>query len=499
MIKIVQLFRKEGVAAICLSCSLGMSSLYAQQPAAQVTEDALEASLELEEAEEDSLASQELALEEFTETEEDSLYNYVSLPESTYEYVPDLSYDDIADRYACMQAEVYVPFNRSVKGFIDYFTIRDREYTKKVLAKSPTFFPLFEKYLRKHNMPTDLKYLSVVESGLNPQAISRVGAAGLWQFMPATGRIYRLNRNWYIDERMDPEKATEAACLYLKQLYGMFDDWQLALAAYNAGPGNVRKAIRRSGYKKDFWEVYRYLPRETRAYVPQFAAVMYVMEHLEDHNLLLEETEFAPVVAADTVHMPDFISLSALEQQLNLCPGEIESLNPELARKAIPEDAGRYALRVPTHASQLLREQRMAIYDSTASQNKELLAYFKRNETGSTYGRERVVYRVRSGDYLGRIASRHGVSVSDLRHWNRLRGNQIYAGQKLSVWVKAGTQGVPGSSPVIQSGGKYYTVQPGDTLWEISKKRGVSVATLRQLNGISGSNIKVGQKLILSK
>jgi membrane-bound lytic murein transglycosylase D len=214
---------------------------------------------------------------------------------------------------------------------------------------------------------------------------------------------------------------------------------------------------------------------------------------------MIEEDQYMPVVEADTVHMNDFMSLAALEQQLNLCPGEIEQLNPELARKAVPEDAGSYALRVPAQVSDLLREQKLALYDSTAKQNKEMLAYFKRNETGSTYGRERITYRVRSGDFLGRIARNHGVGVSDIRHWNRLRGNNIYAGQRLTLYVKSGVKGVPGSNPIVRSGSKYYTVQAGDTLWEISKKRGVSVAQLKQLNGLSTSNIKVGQKLILSK
>lgn len=439
----------------------------------------------------------------------DTVQAFVEIDRPFYEHVPDPSYEEIADRISCMNSTIDVAFNPTVKAFVDYFAIRNRDYTRMIVQRMEVYFPLFEKYLAKYNMPDDLKYLAIVESGLNPTAISRAGAAGLWQFMPATGRIYRLDRSWFIDERMDPEKATEAACKYLNQLYGMFNNWELALAAYNAGPGNVRKAVRRSGYVYDFWQVYRHLPRETRSYVPQFAAIIYLMNHLEEHNFHLEEHEYQLAIAMDTVHLDKFMSIEVLEKQLNLCPGEISNLNPELIRNAVPENAGHYALKVPAQVAEELVASREAIYDSTQEENQKMLAYFTRNEVGSTYNREKVTYRVRQGDYLGKIAEMHNVRVADLRHWNRIQGNTIRIGQRLAVYVtpnqKASinsqlAKNENSSKPVEVNGSKIYYVQPGDTLWDISKKvGGVSIEEIKKLNRLTSNNIKPGQKLIISK
>ena len=440
----------------------------------------------------------------------DTLPVYVELERPFYEHIPDYTYDEVADRISCMDKGIDITFNPRVKAFIDYFAIRDREYTRMVIQRMNVYFPLFEKYLKKHNMPDDLKYLSIVESGLNPTAISHAGAAGLWQFMPATGRIFRLDRSWFIDERMDPEKATEAACKYLKQLHGMFDDWELALAAYNAGPGNVRKAIRRSGYKDDFWEVYNHLPRETRSYVPQFAAITYLMNHLQEHNFHMEDHEYQYAPLVETVDMGEFISLEALEEELNLCKGEIANLNPELIRNAVPENIGdHYALKVPSQVAPSLLAMREAIYDSTREQNQQMLAYFTRNEVGSTYNREKVTYRVQRGDYLGKIAELHNVRVSDLRHWNRIQGNTIRIGQQLAVYVlpnqKASinnqlAQTDNSSKAVSIQGAKVYYVQPGDTLWDISRKHGgLSIAQIKKLNNLTSNDLKPGQKLVLTK
>ncbi len=422
------------------------------------------------------------------------------VPAYTYEYVPDVSYDLVADRIACIQTDMPLTFNERVFSFVDYFTIRNREYTRMVVRRKDVYFPLFEKYLKKYGIPEDLKYLSIVESGLNPEARSRVGAVGLWQFMPSTGRMYGLNQDWYVDERMSPEKSTEAACKYLKQLYNMFDDWELALAAYNTGPGNVRKAIRRSGYKKDFWSIYNYLPRETRSYVPQFVAVIYALNHLEEHNLLEEVPEY--VFEADTLLVSQFISLKALGEQINVCEEDLRRLNPELRRGAIPETAKNYPLLIPADTYDFIAANSTAILDSAGK--KELQAqvdYVAQTTPGSTYDREKVYYRVKSGDVLGVIAERHGVGLSDLRSWNNIRGSRIYAGQKLAIWVKPSQARLASaSSPVSIPDSKVHLVQPGDSLWEISRRyQGVSVETIKQLNNLTSNKITPGQKLIIGR
>ena len=417
-------------------------------------------------------------------------------PAYSYEHIPDASYDLIEDRLSCLSTEMPMNFNETVKSFVNYFTVRNRDYTRMAIRRSNVYFPLFEKYLKKYDIPDELKYLSIVESGLNPEARSRVGAEGLWQFMPSTGRMYGLHQDWYVDERRNPEKSTEAACKYLKQLYNMFGDWELALASYNCGPGNVRKAIRRSGYKKDFWSVYRYLPRETRAYVPQFVAVVYALTYAEEHNLLEEVPEYA--LETDTVLVSQFVSLRSLADQLNVCEDELRRLNPELKRLAVSEKASNYPLIIPADKSDLLAANLTTILDSVKSEKvmQQFVAQAQKT-SGSTYGRNKTTYRVRSGDVLGVIAQRHGVRVSDLRKWNNIRGSRINVGQKLTIWSKSSAPQLASASKAIPSS-KVHLVQPGDSLWEISRQyRGLSVAKIKELNNLKGNSIKPGQKLII--
>lgn len=426
-------------------------------------------------------------------------------PAYDYDYIPDASYDVIADRISCMDSEMPLNFNERVHSFVHYFTIRDREYSRLMISRKATYFPIFEKYLKKYDLPDELKYLSIVESGLNPQARSRVGAVGLWQFMPSTGRMFDLDQDWYMDERMHPEKSTEAACKYLKQLYNMFDDWELALAAYNTGPGNVRKAIRRSGYKRDFWSIYRYLPRETRSYVPQFVAVAYTLNHIDEHNLYIDAPEFA--IETDTIMVDKFISLKAMSEQLNVCEEDLVKLNPELRRDVVPETSKRYALIVPADKYDFIAANRAAIIDSASNEKvKREFELIAQQISNNTYNKEKVVYKVKRGDVLGIIADRHGVGLSDLRSWNNIRGSRIYAGQRLTIWVKpssvnrSNAQLASNTNKAMPMRGKTYLVQPGDSLWEISKKyEGLSVAKIKKLNNLRNNDIKPGQKLIIGQ
>ncbi|MEL7147627.1 MAG: transglycosylase SLT domain-containing protein, partial [Bacteroidota bacterium] len=318
------------------------------------------------------------------------------------EFIPEVNYDLAQDRLSCIEGEVPLNFNSKVHSFIEYFAIRDRAYTRMVMKRKELYFPLFEKKLKEYGLPDELKYLSIIESGLNPVAISRAGAGGLWQFMPSTGRYFGLHQDWYIDERMDPEESTDAACKYMKQLYKMFGDWELALASYNAGPGNVRKAIRRSGYKKTFWEVYKYLPRETRSYVPQLVAIIYTLKYADQHNLYVDEQQYLP--SYDTIKVSQYFHLETFSNQLNICFDDIARLNPHVKRGALPDKIRDFSLRVPSDLKEYIAANRKVLYDTASKVGKKQLEYLARNTPGSTYGRKRVVYRVREGDVLGKIA-----------------------------------------------------------------------------------------------
>jgi membrane-bound lytic murein transglycosylase D len=418
-------------------------------------------------------------------------------------YSEDYSYDLMADRINCVEQEIPLAFNERVYAFINYFIVRNRPYTKFVVKKSTMYFPIMEEYLAKYGLPDELKYLSIVESGLNPQAISRAGAGGLWQFMPYTGRSYNLHQDWYIDERFDPHLSTEAACKYLSMLYNMFGDWELALAAYNSGPGNVRKAIRRSGYKKSFWEIYRYLPRETRSYVPQYVAIVYALKYAEEHNLQTDEPDY--LMASDTIMVKGYVNLKVVADSIGICYEDIKILNPNLKRYGVKTNNSFYTIKLPEDKVSIFKDNRTSIIANASNEGKNDLALMSKNSVGSTFGREKVVYKVRSGDVLGIIAQRYRVRVSDIRKWNRLNSNTIMVGQRLDIWVYPGTKAVATTSkktidPVIIDyfGKKVYTVQPGDTLWDIANKyEGLDIEKIKKLNKLKNSRIMPGQKLII--
>ncbi len=424
------------------------------------------------------------------------------------EYIPSSESPElVADRLSCIQSQIPLKYNERVHAFINYFTVKDRDYTRMVLRRKDLYFPIFEKYLKEYNLPDELKYLSIVESGLNPKAVSRARAVGLWQFMSPTGRYFGLHNDFYIDDRMDPEKSTEAACKYLTQLYNMFGDWELALAAYNSGPGNVRKAIRRSGYKKSFWEIFPYLPRETRAYVPQFIAVMYTLNYSSNHNLFEPSDE--PWVPHDTLLVSKFLHFETFASLTGADMHDMQRLNPSVLHKAIPETGRTYTIKVPIAAKQALDQNRVSILDSASRVGKEELEIIAKKILGGTYGRELINYRVRSGDVLGKIAERYRVRVGDIKSWNNLSSHMIRTGQNLKIWVlpayhseavvaKKNTEAQQASAKVSLPDSKIYVVQPGDTLWDISRKfDGLTIEKIKALNNLKSNNLQPGQKLIL--
>ncbi|PKA82930.1 membrane-bound lytic murein transglycosylase D [Ulvibacter sp. MAR_2010_11] len=388
-----------------------------------------------------------------------------------------------------------VEYNPSLESVIKHYLKNRRRTMGRLMALSDYYFPMFEEALDKHNIPLELKYLAIVESALNPRAKSRVGATGLWQFMFNTGKMYGLDVTSYVDERSDPLLATEAACEYLKSLYKSLGDWDLALAAYNSGPGNVSKALRRAGGYTNYWNIRHHLPRETAGYLPAFLATMYIFEFAEEHGFVSDGPTI-PYVATDTIHVKRMITLEQVAKVTNVDMEELQFLNPSYKLDIIPNIKDeKYVLRLPIRAVGKFVANEEAVYAFAEKEfndrEKPLPQMFE--EAG------KIRYKVRSGDYLGKIADKYGVSVSQIKRWNGLRSNTLKVGQRLTI--HPGNSAASTKAAVSESGNaKIYTVKNGDSLWSISQKfPGVTVQNIKKWNDISGTNLKPGMKLKISK
>ena len=340
----------------------------------------------------------------------------------------------VEDRLKCLAQDVPLHYNNHVQAFINYFTYKDRAYTEKILALQSLYFPIFESILKAHHLPESLKYLAIVESGLRPQARSRAGAVGLWQFIPSTARLYGLKINKYVDERRNPYLATKAACEFLKDLYQRFGNWELALAAFNSGPGRVSRAIYRAK-SRSFWKIYRYLPRETRAYVPQFIAITYVMNYATQYALFPRNHPFLP--QSDTLHLREAVDFKALAQVMNICEQDLVLLNPSYVWKYVPLSAHPHILRLPMQTAADFRAHRDTYLKQISLQSIQKKKSIEQQiQTHDTYGRQKIYYLVRRGDTLSAIALKYGVRVSDIKRWNHLRSSRIYAGRRLKLWIR---------------------------------------------------------------
>lgn len=354
---------------------------------------------------------------------------------STSHVNPQFSDSIYIDRLTRMPVLMEMPYNDIVRKFIDTYTVRLRGQVAFMLSACNFYMPIFEEALDAYGLPLELKYLPIIESALNPSAVSRAGATGLWQFMHATGKVYGLENNSLVDERRDPIKATWAAARYLKDMYDIYHDWNLVIAAYNCGPGNINKAIRRASGKTDYWEIYRYLPRETRGYVPAFIAANYVMTYYCKHNICPMETNIPQ--ATDTVLVTRDLHFQQIADLCHVPMEEIKSLNPQYKRNIIPGLSKPRTLRLPTEAISAFLDQQDTIYAHRASEffkNRRTVASVNSSRaSGSTDG-ELTWYRIRQGDTLGGIARKFGVRISELRRWNGLRGNNIRAGRRLKIY-----------------------------------------------------------------
>ena len=395
------------------------------------------------------------------------------------------------------ETPIELTYNKTVKSYIQLYAVKKRALTSKMLGLAEVYFPMFEEYLDKYDMPLELKYLAVVESALNPVAGSRAGAKGLWQFMYGTGKVYGLKTSSLTDDRFDPYLSTDAACRHMKDLYDIYHDWSLVMAAYNSGAGNVNKAIRRAGGVKNYWAIWSFLPRETRGYVPAFIAVTYVMNYAPEHNLYPLDPGIL-YNGIDTVMVNEPLGFDQVSEMLGIPYDEVKFLNPYYKNGIIPVKGDeKYFLRLPKEYIGPFIDNEAALYNyktKSGLEKDKLLAEIKKAQ-------ERQIHIVRSGENLGLIAKRYHVYVSSLKRWNSLKGNTIYPGQRLVVFPSSNyTYDEPSSSGTKNSSvssKQIHTVRRGENLGLIAKKYHVTTSQLKSWNNLRGSTIYPNQKLIV--
>lgn len=353
-----------------------------------------------------------------------AVHDTTTLPDSVYKA-----------RLQALPCVIELPYNERVRAFILWYVKRNPKQVARMMRMSEYYFPMFEERLGQYNLPYELKYLPVIESALNPRAYSHAGAAGLWQFMPATAKLFGLEVNSLVDERKDPIRSTDAACRFLSSMFSVYQDWNLVIAAYNCGSGNVNKAIRRAGGKRDFWSIYPYLPRETRNYVPIFIAANYAMNYGHEHGICKAPIE--NIMLTDTIRTKQRLHLLQLSQNLNIDMEELRRLNPQYSRDILP-GGSEYTLCLPADktGSFIDKEDLIAEYkaDSLIHNRRAEIDMAKitsvgglRRVNGVTY------YTIKEGDSLSKIAKKFHCSVKQLKQWNGLKNDAIRAGKKLKI------------------------------------------------------------------
>lgn len=434
----------------------------------------------------------------------DSIYPVITKHDySKIEYIADLPTDTLKRRLEELNARTpfNVEYNPGLESVIKSYLKNRHQSMTRLMALSDYYFPLFEQVLDNHDLPLEIKYLAIVESALRPRAKSRVGATGLWQFMFGTGKEYGLDVSSYVDERMDPIKATDASAKYLSKLYKIFGDWDLALASYNSGPGNVTKAIRRSGGYTNYWNIRPYLPRETAGYLPAFLATMYIFEFADKHDFKAVRPEYT-YFETDTIRIKKTISLDQVSEIMKVDMEVLQFLNPAYKLDVIPVVKNEnYTLRLPLDKIGTFVTHEEAIY----AKAKEEFDKREKPLPQLSNAKSKVRYKIRNGDYLGLIARKFGVRVSQIKQWNGLRNNNIGVGKYLTIYPRkpgnySKTKSKAASNQPIASGKNTYKVKSGDSLWSIAQKHsGVSVANLKEWNRMSGNSLKPGMVLKTKK
>jgi len=410
----------------------------------------------------------------------------------------DVSDSILIERLKKMNSFITLPFNDKVKNYMVLYSEKMPTKMAHILGLSTYYLPIFEEIFDRYGLPVELTLMSIIESALNPVATSRAGAKGIWQFMYNTAKLYKLTVNSYVDERLDVEKAADAAARYLLESYRIFGDWSLAISSYNCGSGNVNKAIRRAGGKKDFWSIYPYLPKETRGYVPAFVGALYALTYYKEYGLVPEKVNMP--AHTDTFEIHRNLHFQQISDMTGITMEELRNINPQYTHDIIPGNEGSYILKLPYNYTNAFIDCQDTLYLHKAAEllNPTIVENIKNSNSS-----DRITYRVKSGDYLGKIAQRYGVTVKQLQNWNNLRGTNLSIGQTLYIY---GASPKSGSSSKIQkqseakqstpvpSNASYtnYTVKQGDTLYSIAKQySGISAENLMQFNGIS-DKLQVG-------
>ncbi len=349
--------------------------------------------------------------------------------------IPDFPDSVYVARLAKLNSFIELPYNEDVYKFIRFYAVLKRFHTRQMISLSNYYFPIVEQIFDQHGIPDEMKYLAIIESGLNPVIKSRAGAVGLWQFMNGTGKMYRLKNDKIIDERRDPIKSTIAAAKYLKDLYGMFGDWALAMAAYNCGPGYVLSAQKKCKTNpKNFWEVRKYLPRETRNYIPAYIAAFYVMKYYKEHCLSPIELQFPKAIDTVMIHLP--LNLSVVAAELNVNVQLLREMNPQYKKDFIPANESlAYSLILPIEKATQFVEVEKKLYEQTKSLKINSLTKPDNVQSNFNTVKTRVNHLVQSGDDLESIAKFYNVNIWDLKRWNKIRENGILVGQKLEIYI----------------------------------------------------------------
>ena len=428
--------------------------------------------------------------------------------------IPDAVYIERLNR---INTSVKIPYNDVVRSYIIYYTQKmSRDKIARIVGLASYYMPIFEEIFDQYGLPQELAKVSVIESALNPMAVSRARAAGMWQFMRRTGTQYGLEVDEFVDERFDYIKETHAAAKYLKDAYAIFGDWSMAIASYNCGPGNVNKAIRRAGGGHDFWDVYKYLPRETRGYVPAFIAAMYTLAYYKEHNIIPSHVDTPPQV--DTFHIGNNLHFGQIAECTGISMDMLRNLNPEYVKDIVPGKGKMRVLKLPYSFSGAFIDVQDTIYAYKDSiffdpvKVKEISSPGSTRVASSGSRPAYTTYTVKKGDSLGKIASRHHTTIANIKKWNNLKRDTIVPGQRLKIYsgkgpassaVASSTPAQKASKPATTTSGGYvmYTVRKGDTLYSIANKfPGVSLNDIMRLNGLTrNSRIYTGQKLKIKK